>query len=135
MIAYNIDINCDQSRKSYDFLLEWPVSLFYNSDEEEEDEEESLLENQYYNSKATKEESLKEALEGFAKVITLQSEKGEWGFKALKQMLKINFKLGTAVPIHWNYRTFFIFYVLNFSSWLDILVYLYGAVNKAVFIF
>ena len=64
------------------------------SDDEEEDEEDSTLENQYYNSKATKEESLKEALAGFAKVITLQSEKGEWGFKALKQMLKINFKLG-----------------------------------------
>ena len=67
------------------------------SDDEEEDEEDSTLENQYYNSKATKEESLKEALDGFAKVITLQSEKGEWGFKALKQMLKINFKLGKAI--------------------------------------
>ena len=64
------------------------------SDEDEEDEEDSTLENQYYNSKAQKEDSLEEALLGFAKVITLQSEKGEWGFKALKQMLKINFKLG-----------------------------------------
>jgi len=52
------------------------------------------LENQYYNSKALKEDSLEEALAGFAKVISLQTDKGDWGFKALKQMLKINFRLG-----------------------------------------
>lgn len=27
------------------------------------------------------------------KVLELEGEKGEWGFKALKQMIKINFKL------------------------------------------
>lgn len=26
-------------------------------------------------------------------VLELEGEKGEWGFKALKQMIKINFKL------------------------------------------
>lgn len=52
------------------------------------------LENQYYNSKALKEDSPKEALMSFQKVLDLEStEKGEWGFKALKQMIKINFKL------------------------------------------
>ena len=43
----------------------------FNS-EEEEDEEDSNLENQYYNSKALKEESLEEALVGFQKVLSLQ---------------------------------------------------------------
>ncbi|GJQ74103.1 hypothetical protein Trydic_g19025 [Trypoxylus dichotomus] len=52
------------------------------------------LENQYYHSKIIKEENPKAALAAFQKVIDLQGEnKGEWGFKALKQMVKINFKL------------------------------------------
>jgi COP9 signalosome complex subunit 2 len=52
------------------------------------------LENQYYNSKSLKEEEPKAALASFQKVLDLESgEKGEWGFKALKQMIKINFKL------------------------------------------
>ena len=52
------------------------------------------LENQYYNSKALKEEDPKAALESFQRVLDLENgEKGEWGFKALKQMIKINFRL------------------------------------------
>ncbi|KAH8402924.1 hypothetical protein KR222_000380 [Zaprionus bogoriensis] len=52
------------------------------------------LENQYYNSKALKEEEPKAALASFQKVLDLENgEKGGWGFKALKQMIKINFRL------------------------------------------
>lgn len=51
------------------------------------------LENQYYNSKALKEDDPHAALESFEKVLFLEQEKGEWGFKALKQMVKINYKL------------------------------------------
>lgn len=52
------------------------------------------LENQYYNSKALKEDDPKAALQSFQKVLDLEGgDKGEWGFKALKQMIKINFKL------------------------------------------
>ncbi|XP_021945297.1 COP9 signalosome complex subunit 2 [Folsomia candida] len=52
------------------------------------------LENQYYNSKALKEEDPKAALNSFQRVLDLEhSEKGEWGFKALKQMIKINFRV------------------------------------------
>jgi len=51
------------------------------------------LENQYYNSKALKEDSPRDALESFRRVLDLEQEKGEWGFKALKQMIKIYFKL------------------------------------------
>lgn len=52
------------------------------------------LENQYYNSKALKEDDPRSALESFEQVLELEQEKGEWGFKALKQMVKINYKLG-----------------------------------------
>ena len=56
---------------------------------------EADVEDQYFTSKALKEDSLEEALESFQKVLELEgSDKGEWGFKALKQMMKINFKLG-----------------------------------------
>ena len=51
------------------------------------------IENEYYKAKGRKEEGPKEALEGFQKVLDLEQMKGEWGFKALKQMLKLLFKL------------------------------------------
>lgn len=41
-------------------------------------------------------------------VLELEGEKGEWGFKALKQMIKINFKLVSLL-------TYFI--ILNVSSY------------------
>lgn len=34
-------------------------------------------------------------------VLELEGEKGEWGFKALKQMIKINFKLVGITAIAW----------------------------------
>ena len=61
--------------------------------EESNSEPDVDLENQYYNSKALKEEDPRAALESFQRVLDLENgEKGEWGFKALKQMIKINFR-------------------------------------------
>lgn len=52
------------------------------------------LENQYYNSKSLKEDDPKAALHSFQKVLDLEGgQKGDYGFKALKQMVKINFWL------------------------------------------
>ncbi|XP_045156594.1 COP9 signalosome complex subunit 2 [Mercenaria mercenaria] len=63
--------------------------------EESNSEPDVDLENQYYNSKALKDDDPKAALDNFQKVLELEGkDKGEWGFKALKQMIKINFKLG-----------------------------------------
>ncbi|CAH1796151.1 unnamed protein product [Owenia fusiformis] len=63
------------------------------------------LENQYYNSKASKEDDPKAALESFQKVLDLEgTEKGEWGFKALKQMIKINFKLNNYTEMMNRYK-------------------------------
>ncbi|XP_071486675.1 COP9 signalosome complex subunit 2-like [Diadema setosum] len=62
------------------------------------------LENQYYNSKALKEEDPKTALESFQKVLELEDEKGDWGFKALKQMIKINFQLGNYDEMMTKYK-------------------------------
>ena len=47
------------------------------------------LENQYYNSKGLLADSdLQGALDGFKEVVTMEDEKGEWGFKAHKQMVR-----------------------------------------------
>ncbi|XP_014668109.1 PREDICTED: COP9 signalosome complex subunit 2 [Priapulus caudatus] len=62
------------------------------------------LENQYYNSKALKEDDHKAALTSFQKVLQLEEDKGEWGFKALKQMIKINFKLSNYEEMMTRYK-------------------------------
>ena len=64
----------------------------YESDEESEPDVE--IENQYYNAKGQKEDDPAEALAGFELVVGMQDEKDEWGFKALSQMVKLNFQLG-----------------------------------------
>jgi COP9 signalosome complex subunit 2 len=64
------------------------------------------LENQYYNSKALKEDNPQAALDSFKRVLELEQEKGEWGFKALKQMIKIHFKLVFNQIIHELYHLF-----------------------------
>lgn len=67
---------------------------FQEYSEDSNSEPDVDLENQYYNSKALKEDDPRKALESFQRVLDLEGgEKGEWGFKALKQMIKINFKL------------------------------------------
>ena len=78
------------------------------------------LENQYYNSKALKEDDPKAALTSFQKVLDLEGgDKGEWGFKALKQMIKINFKLVSVqmildvLYVHVAYRLEYEFSVLE----------------------
>ncbi|KAA6423642.1 hypothetical protein WJX79_007481 [Trebouxia sp. C0005] len=67
---------------------------FEYSDEEVE-EEDVDIENQYYNSKGLLEgNDQTDALKGFQEVVKMEPDKAEWGFKALKQIVKIHFKLG-----------------------------------------
>ena len=37
---------------------------------------------------------MEKALSGFEEVVSMEEEKGEWGFKAYKQMVKLHFKRG-----------------------------------------
>lgn len=77
---------------------------FEYSDEEQE-EEDVDIENQYYNSKGMLEgEDPREALEGFRQVVEMEQEKGEWGFKALKQVVKLYYKMGQADKMMDAYR-------------------------------
>ncbi|XP_057661692.1 COP9 signalosome complex subunit 2-like [Diorhabda carinulata] len=63
--------------------------------EESTSEPDVDLENQYYIAKSLKgDDTLESSVLAFQKVLDLQGEhKGEWGFKALKQLVKINFQL------------------------------------------
>ncbi|XP_030377533.1 COP9 signalosome complex subunit 2 [Scaptodrosophila lebanonensis] len=77
-----------------DFMCDDDEDYGLEYSEDSNSEPDVDLENQYYNSKALKEDEPKAALASFQKVLDLENgEKGEWGFKALKQMIKINFKL------------------------------------------
>ncbi|XP_053212066.1 COP9 signalosome complex subunit 2 isoform X2 [Panonychus citri] len=78
-----------------DFMVDDDEDYDLEYSEDSNSEPDVDLENQYYNSKALKEDDPKAALQSFQKVLDLESdEKNEWGFKALKQMIKINFRLG-----------------------------------------
>ncbi|KAK9824575.1 hypothetical protein WJX72_011432 [[Myrmecia] bisecta] len=67
---------------------------FEYSEEEVEDQDVDI-ENQYYNSKGMLEgDDPAEALSGFKEVVKMEPDKGEWGFKALKQIVKLHYKLG-----------------------------------------
>ncbi|KAL9542993.1 hypothetical protein PS6_009511, partial [Mucor atramentarius] len=95
-----------------DFMLEDEEEDYdFDYEDDEEEEPDVDLENKYYNAKGTdtgflidtfhqrlnhyaarKEDDPKEALVEFQSVIDTEEEKGDWGFKALKQMIKISFQ-------------------------------------------
>jgi COP9 signalosome complex subunit 2 len=83
-------LNRIKIKMSDDELSDESYPLEYTDSEEEPDVD---LENQYYNSKSLKDEDPMAALQSFSQVLEMEEEKGEWGFKALKQMMKLHFKL------------------------------------------
>ncbi|KAG0170455.1 COP9/signalosome complex subunit Csn2 [Apophysomyces sp. BC1015] len=77
-----------------DFMLEDDDQDYDFDYEDDEDEEPDVdLENKYYNAKAQKEDDPEGAITEFQSVVDTQEEKGDWGFKALKQMVKVSFRL------------------------------------------
>lgn len=71
---------------SYDFE--------YEDDDDAEEGGDVDVENKYYNAKQMKTEAPEEAIEEFLGVPALEEEKGDWGFKGLKQAIKLEFRLG-----------------------------------------
>lgn len=76
----------------------WPKAdvFSYDFEYEEDDEEENGdvdIENKYYNAKQMKTSDPEGAIEEFLGLPTLEKEKGDWGFKGLKQAIKLEFKL------------------------------------------
>lgn len=72
------------SDEEYDFEYE---------DEEDDDSGDADIENKYYNAKQLKVSDPEEAVQEFLAIQPLEPEKGEWGFKGLKQAIKLEFKM------------------------------------------
>jgi len=63
----------------------------YSDDGGEEDAESADVENMYYKAKGKKEDDPEGALKEFRAIVNQETEKGDWGFKALKQSTKLLF--------------------------------------------
>ncbi|KAK5988301.1 COP9 signalosome complex subunit 2 [Cladobotryum mycophilum] len=79
-----------------DFMQESDEEQYDFEYEEDEDEEtgDVDIENKYYNAKQLKLGDPEDAIAEFLSIPSLEPEKGEWGFKGLKQAIKLEFKLG-----------------------------------------
>ncbi|EPQ60144.1 PCI-domain-containing protein [Gloeophyllum trabeum ATCC 11539] len=65
---------------------------FEYSDDDEANESGTVdIENMYYTAKSKKEDNPEQALKEFRAIVDQETEKGDWGFKALKQSTKLLF--------------------------------------------
>ncbi|KAM3422313.1 hypothetical protein BST61_g2672 [Cercospora zeina] len=81
------DFMQDSDEENYDFE--------YEDDDDADGEDGDVdVENKYYNAKQMKGDNPEEAIQEFLGVPALEPEKGDWGFKGLKQAIKLEFKLG-----------------------------------------
>lgn len=78
------DFMQDSEQEDYDFEYE---------DEDEDQGGDVDIENKYYNAKQMKVENPEDAIDEFLGLPALETEKGDWGFKGLKQAIKLEFKL------------------------------------------
>jgi COP9 signalosome complex subunit 2 len=81
-----------------------------------EEEQDVDIENQYYNAKGIRDTDAAAALSAFEQVIAMEPEKGEWGFKALKQIIKTLFRQGQ--------------YALVLERYKELLTYIRSAVTR-----
>jgi len=67
---------------------------FEYEDNDSEDGGDVDVENKYYGAKGMKTSDPEEAVTEFLGIPALEEQKGDWGFKALKQATKLEFTLG-----------------------------------------
>ncbi|EFE41319.1 hypothetical protein TRV_03967 [Trichophyton verrucosum HKI 0517] len=79
------DFMQDSDQEEYDFEYQ---------DEDDDDSGDIGIENKYYNAKQIKVDNPEEAIEEFLGIPPLEQDKGDWGFKGLKQAIKLEFRLG-----------------------------------------
>eukprot|EP00042_Codosiga_hollandica_P049293 m.570068 g.570068 ORF g.570068 m.570068 type:complete len:443 (-) comp57848_c0_seq4:160-1488(-) len=89
-----------------DFLADDGSDQSFGFEYESEGSEDSVVdaENQYYTAKQLRETSAAQALAAFQKVIECETPKGEWGFRAHKQMMKLHNKAGNYTAMIETYR-------------------------------
>ncbi|KAI1092944.1 PCI-domain-containing protein [Rostrohypoxylon terebratum] len=79
------DFMQESDDEQYDFEYE---------DDDDDDSGDVDIENKYYNAKQMKSNDPEEAIDEFLGIPALEQEKGDWGFKGLKQAIKLEFRLG-----------------------------------------
>ncbi|KAI1460127.1 PCI-domain-containing protein [Annulohypoxylon moriforme] len=79
------DFMQESDDEQYDFEYE---------DDDGDDSGDVDIENKYYNAKQMKSSDPEEAIDEFLGIPALEEEKGDWGFKGLKQAIKLEFRLG-----------------------------------------
>ncbi|KAL8720964.1 MAG: hypothetical protein Q9225_002246 [Loekoesia sp. 1 TL-2023] len=79
-----------------DFMQESDNEQYEFEYEDDDDDEGGNvgIENKYYNAKQMKVDNPDEAIDEFLGIPAMETEKGDWGFKGLKQAIKLEFKLG-----------------------------------------
>ncbi|KAJ5885159.1 PCI-domain-containing protein [Penicillium taxi] len=78
-----------------DFMQDSEEEYDFDYDDSEPDEAGDVgIENKYYNAKQIKVDTPEEAVDEFLGIPALEQDKSEWGFKGLKQAIKLEFKLG-----------------------------------------
>ena len=82
----------------HSLVAHWLTAFSYDFEYEDDDDADADngdvdVENKYYNAKQMKGDNPEEAIEEFLGVPALEPEKGDWGFKGLKQAIKLEFKL------------------------------------------
>lgn len=103
IIPWNCILQRELKMSEDEFLYPDDVDYELEYSEDSTSEPDVNMENQYYHSKAIKEDSPGDALGAFQKVVDLQGDcKGEWGFKALKQMVLKSHPIFGTNPDHWN---------------------------------
>ncbi|KAF3063992.1 COP9 signalosome complex subunit 2 [Daldinia childiae] len=80
------DFMQESDEEQYDFE--------YEDEDGVEDSGDVDIDNKYYNAKQIKDDDPEEALKEFLGIPELETEKGDWGFKGLKQAIKLEFRLG-----------------------------------------
>ncbi|KAJ4362155.1 hypothetical protein N0V95_001503 [Ascochyta clinopodiicola] len=78
------DFMQDSGEEEYDFEYE---------DDDDEQSGDVDIENKYYNAKQLKVDDPESAIDEFLGIPALEEEKSDWGFKGLKQAIKLEFKL------------------------------------------
>ncbi|KAI1484455.1 PCI-domain-containing protein [Biscogniauxia mediterranea] len=78
------DFMQESDEEQYDFEYE---------DDDDEDSGDVDIENKYYNAKQMKTSDPEDAIDEFLGIPPLETEKGDWGFKGLKQAIKLEFRL------------------------------------------
>ncbi|KAH9889163.1 PCI-domain-containing protein [Xylariomycetidae sp. FL2044] len=79
------DFMQESDEEQYDFEYE---------DDEDDNSGDVDIENKYYNAKQMKSTEPEDAIDEFLGIPPLEPEKGDWGFKGLKQAIKVEFRIG-----------------------------------------